>query len=99
MALGIFAGVGALVGKGVGKIVNHFRKSDSVADAKPDKEPPTIKVKGEGEFKVVDGNPRKVYKKDPETGEWKFRTEVYDGSWDKPCSDKDLVNNLTKKVY
>lgn len=98
MSMALLGTVGALVGKGVGKIINHFRKSDDAAE-KPDKEPPTIKVKGESEFKVEPGHPKKVYKKDPETGEWEFQTAVYDGSWGKESSDKELVTNLTKKVY
>ncbi|MBO6272417.1 hypothetical protein J6O48_06525 [bacterium] len=94
---GLFIGTGALIGAGVQKLINHYKKDKTEQPENP-LEPKTIKTKKDGEFLVVKGHPKTVYKKNPETGEFEMVTQVYDGSWGKEISDKDLIKVLTTKV-
>lgn len=95
--IAIFTGLGALAGKGVQKLVEHFKKDEAKTPTDP-LAPRTVKTKKDGEFVIQPGHPKTVYKKNPQTGELEFVTQVYDGSWGKEMSDKDLIKVLTQKV-
>lgn len=43
------------------------------------------------DFIVVNGHPKKVYKKNQETGKLDFQYSVYDGSWGNEMSNKDII--------
>ena len=113
-AVALFVGVGALVGKGVQKLVNHFKKDKIepkgvIPGENPNPQPKvegnpfekyradasklgrTVKTKDKEEYVIFDGHPKKVFKKNPETGELEFKIEVYDGSWGKEASDEAIV--------
>ena len=99
VVLGLVAatGIGALVGKGISKLVNHFSKKAIV-----DKEnntytynPKTIKGKDNQEYYVKHGHPKTLYRKNSETGKFEQVAQVYDGSWGKEMSDEDFVKMMT----
>ncbi len=119
-AVALMAGVGALIGKGVQKVVNHFKKDKPKAggvipgknpnpvNVKPDaeliekygannKNIRTVTTKDNEEYVIINGHPKKVYKKNPETGELEFKSAVYDGSWGPEMPDDELVETLKEQ--
>ena len=115
LALGLFTGAGALIGKGVQKLVNHFKKDEpkgvipgknpNPSNVKPDpaliekyganmKNVRTVTTKDKEEYVIVDGHPKEVYRKNPETGELEFKTSVCDGSWGPELSDEALIKSI-----
>ena len=95
----VATGIGALLGKGVQKLVNNFSNHSKVyKDTGAIFCPKPIKGKDGMEYVVMGGHPKTVYRKNPETGKLELITQVYDGSWGKELSDKDLIKTITTKV-
>lgn len=114
-AVALMSGVGALIGKGIQKVVNHFQKdkpkgvipgkNPNPANVKPDadliekyganaKNIRTVTTKDKEEYVIINGHPKKIYKKNPETGELEYKNSVYDGSWGPELSDEDLIESV-----
>lgn len=49
-------------------------------------------------YVIEQGHPKTVYKKNPQTGDFNYVTQVYDGSWGKEMSNADLIRVLTTNV-
>ncbi len=81
LGVALVTGLGALIGKGVQKVAQYIisKKQSSV-----------IKTKN-GEFKVENGHPKTIFRKNPQTREWERMYQVYDGSWGKEVPNEVLV--------
>ena len=42
-------------------------------------------------YVIMNGHPKKVYKKNSETGKLEFQYSVYDGSWGIEMSNEDII--------
>lgn len=91
LGVGLFVGAGALIGKGIQKLVNHFK-----GEKKPEFQLVRTVTKNGQEYVIEDGHPKTVYKKNPKTGELTQLGQVYDGSWGKEIDDDVLVDNVIK---
>jgi len=83
--IALATGIGALVGKGAQKL------SEYIKSKKKENKHNNIVKTDNGEFKVKNGHPKSIYKKNPKTGKWEQICQVYDGSWGKEVPNEDLV--------